>query len=160
MDIVKHSYKFTSTPKKRLKTKEIILHCAATPEGKDYSVDTIHKWHLDRKFSGIGYQYVIYRDGTIHQGRPEDCSGAHTLNHNSISVGICYIGGVDAKTGKGKDTRTDAQKESLYHLVHYLLDKYKLKLDDVHGHYEYAAKACPSFKMETFKKEYREHYGV
>lgn len=159
MDIVKHTYKFTNTPKKRAKTTRIFLHCSATKEGKDYTVDNIHRWHLDRKFSGIGYQFVIYRDGTIHQGRPEDCSGAHTLNYNSTSIGICYIGGCNATTGKAKDTRTPQQKESMYHLVHYLLDKYKLKLDDVHGHYEVANKACPSFKIEQFKKEYREHFS-
>lgn len=154
MEIVKHNFNFTHTPTPRKATKEIILHCTATPDGKDFTVEQIHKCHLQRKFSGIGYHYVIYRDGSIHQGRPENCGGAHTLNHNSISVGISYVGGVceDGKTPK--DTRTNEQKEAMYILVKHLMGKYNLSLGNVHGHYEYANKACPSFKIEHFKKEY------
>lgn len=153
IQIVEHTYKFTSTLKKRNKTTEIILHCSATPEGKDYTTDTIHKWHLDRKFSGIGYQYVIYRDGSIHRGRPEDAAGAHATDHNSISVGICYIGGTDTN-GKAKDTRTVEQKESMYKLVKYIMEKYNLTEKSIHCHYEFANKACPSFKREVFIEEF------
>ena len=151
--IVEHTYKFTSTLKKRSKTTEIILHCSATPEGKDFTTDTIHKWHLDRKFSGIGYQYVIYRDGSIHRGRPEDTAGAHATGHNSISIGICYIGGTDTN-GKAKDTRTVEQKESMYKLVKYIMEKYNLTEKSIHCHYEFANKACPSFKREVFIEEF------
>lgn len=89
---------------------EIIIHCSATPEGKDYTVEQIKQWHKQRGFSDIGYHYVIYRDGSIHSGRPIERIGAHCLKHNAHSIGVCYIGGV-AKDGKTpKDTRTDAQK--------------------------------------------------
>lgn len=158
METVKHNFKFTNKLTPRKTTKEIILHCSATPEGKDYTVSQIHQWHLARKFSGIGYNYVIYRDGTIHEGRPVEMSGAHCTNHNSISVGICYIGGMDKDNKKAKDTRTQAQKEAQYKLVKMLLDKYKLKLTDVHGHYEFAAKSCPCFKKQDFYKEYNEFF--
>ena len=88
---------FSEALKKSTRTiKEIILHCSATPEGKDYSVDTIRKWHLQRGFSDIGYHYVIYRDGSIHNGRDVNISGAHCTNHNSKSIGVCYIGGLDS----------------------------------------------------------------
>ena len=75
------------------KITEIILHCAATPEGKDFTVADIDRWHRARKFNGIGYHYVIYRDGTVHAGRPVERSGAHCTGHNAQSVGVCYIGG-------------------------------------------------------------------
>ncbi len=56
---------------------EIIVHCSATPEGEDYTVEQIREWHKGNGWSDIGYHYVIYRDGSIHVGRPESVSGAH-----------------------------------------------------------------------------------
>ena len=136
------------------KINEIILHCSATPENKNFTVEDITKWHNAKGWDGCGYHYVIHLDGTIHNGRHLQKIGAHCLGHNANSIGICYIGGVD-KNGKPKDTRTDAQKKALIILVHELLVKYNLKLYQVHCHYEYAAKACPSFKIEDFKKDYK-----
>lgn len=160
MEIVKHSYKWNGALKKRLKTTEIILHCAATPEGINFSVDSIHRAHLARAFAGIGYNYVIYRDGTIHEGRPVGAAGAHCSGHNSNSVGVCYIGGVASDGKTPKDTRTAAQREALFNLVHTLLVNYGLSLSAVHGHYEYANKACPSFKIEQFRNEYRQYFNL
>lgn len=129
---------------------EIIIHCSATSEGKDYTVEQIRQWHKQRGFSDIGYHYVIYRDGSIHSGRPIERIGAHCLKHNAHSIGVCYIGGV-AKDGKTpKDTRTDAQKESLIKLIKELKAKYPKAT--VHGHREYANKACPCFDA---KSEYK-----
>ena len=145
---------FGGTLKKSARTiNEIILHCSATPEGKDYSVDTIRKWHLQRGFSNIGYHYVIYRDGSIHSGRDVNISGAHCTNHNSKSIGICYIGGLDFTGKNAKDTRTEEQKKSLVNLVKQLMSIYKLSISNVHCHNEYANKACPSFKINDFRKE-------
>ena len=123
--------------------KEIIVHCSATAEGKDYTVADITRWHKQRGFSTIGYHYVIYRDGSVHLGRDVNVSGAHCTNHNSISIGVCYIGGC-AKDGKTpKDTRTEAQKKSLWELLTKLMQLYpKAK---IHGHRDFAKKACPSF---------------
>lgn len=135
------------------KINEIILHCSATPEGKDYDIATIRKWHLERGFSDIGYHYVIYRDGSINNGRDVNISGAHCTNHNSKSIGICYIGGCAADGKTAKDTRTDAQKASLVSLVKQLMSMYKLTSSNVHCHNEYANKACPSFKITDFRKE-------
>lgn len=139
--------------KSKRNIKEIILHCSATPEGKDYNIDTIKKWHLQRGFSDIGYHYVIYRDGSIHNGRDVNISGAHCTNHNSNSIGICYIGGLDSTGKKAKDTRTEAQKKALVGLVRQLMDIYKLPASKVHCHNEYANKACPSFNINNFRKE-------
>ena len=95
---------------------EIIIHCSATTEGKDYTVADITAWHKQRGFSTIGYHYVIYRNGSIHEGRDVDIAGAHCQGHNANSIGVCYIGGLD-KCGRSKDTRTEEQKESLRGLV-------------------------------------------
>lgn len=129
--------------------KEIIVHCSATPEGKDFTVLDIKKWHLERGFSDIGYHYIIYRDGSINKGRDESKIGAHCTGHNSYSIGVCYVGGV-AKDGKtAKDTRTDAQKKSLLSLLRNLKMKYPQA--SIHSHKDYAQKACPSFNAT---KEY------
>ena len=115
--------------------KEVIVHCSATAEGKDYTTNDIKKWHLARGFSDIGYHYVIYRDGSVHIGRNVDISGAHCTGHNSNSIGICYIGGVASDGKTAKDTRTEAQKQALVKVVKDIITKYHLTLDKVYGHY-------------------------
>lgn len=136
---------------------EIIVHCSATREGFDYTVSDITKWHKQRGFSTIGYHYVIYRDGSINTGRDINISGAHCEGHNSHSVGICYIGGLEnslnPKTGKydiPKDTRTAAQKASLLKLLLQLRSLYPSA--KIRGHRDFANKACPSFDAT---KEYK-----
>lgn len=123
--------------------KELIVHCSATPEGKDYSVDTIRQWHLQRGFSDIGYHYVIYRDGSIHIGRDESIIGAHCTGHNTNSIGVCYIGGCASDGKTPKDTRTAEQKQSLVKLLKELKTKYPQA--SIHGHRDFSSKACPSF---------------
>ena len=123
--------------------KELIVHCSATPEGKDYSVDTIRQWHLQRGFSDIGYHYVIYRDGSIHIGRDESIIGAHCTGHNTNSIGVCYIGGCASDGKTPKDTRTTEQKQSLVKLLKELKTKYPQA--SIHGHRDFSSKACPSF---------------
>ena len=130
---------------------KIIIHCAATPEGKDYTVDQIRQWHTTPKPNGngwkdIGYHFVIYRDGSVHPGRPIEQIGAHTSGYNASSIGICYIGGC-AKDGKTpKDTRTPEQKAALVKLVAELRRRFPNA--SVHGHNEFANKACPSFNVQ------------
>lgn len=124
---------------------EIILHCSATKEGQDFDVTDIDAWHRKRGFKCVGYHYVITLDGRIQQGRPLDEIGAHVTGHNSHSIGICYIGGLD-KNGKAKDTRTPAQRESLCKLLRALHTKFPDAT--LHGHREYANKACPCFNIK------------
>lgn len=154
MKVIEHNYALNGKLSKRAITTEIILHCSATAEGKDYDVDTIDGWHKNNGWTCIGYHFVIYRDGSIHRGRPVWASGAHTTNHNGKAIGICYIGGCKKDGLTPDDTRTEAQKEAMYELVELLLENYHLQLKDVHGHYEFANKACPSFKMTDFRKEF------
>lgn len=123
--------------------KEIIIHCAATPEGKDFTVDDIRKWHLAQGWSDIGYHYVIGRHGELWEGRPVDNVGAHCVNHNRYSIGVCYVGGV-AKDGKTpKDTRTLQQKAQLLLLLQELRKLYPNA--KIYGHRNFAKKDCPSF---------------
>lgn len=126
--------------------KKIILHCTATPEGKHFDVATIRRWHVkDRGWKDIGYHYVIYLDGSVHEGRPVAQAGAHTSGHNADSIGITYVGGCDAKM-KAKDTLNEAQEAAMVNLIKALRDEHgKMSL---HGHNEFAAKACPSFKVK------------
>lgn len=133
---------------------KIIVHCSATPEGKDYTVDDIRRWHKQQGWSDIGYHYVVYRNGDVVNGRDVDIQGAHCADNggNINSIGICYIGGC-ARDGKTpKDTRTDAQKLALLNL---LLDLKKLYPHAVilgHRDLDEHGKLCPSFDA---KREYR-----
>ena len=129
------------------KITKIIVHCSATLEGRDYTVADIDRWHKQRGWKGIGYHYVIYRDGSIHTGRKIEEIGAHCTGQNADSIGICYIGGVATDGKTPKDTRTPAQKAALRSLINEL--KAKFPGITVHGHREFADKACPCFDVKT-----------
>ena len=132
------------------KINKIIVHCSATPEGRDVSVDTIRKWHLDRGWRDIGYHFVIDLEGNVHEGRPVEQTGAHTKGHNWDSIGVCYVGGVEAEKKHGdwvpKDTRTQAQKDALDDLLCQLTDTYGGR---VYGHRDFSSKSCPCFDAKT-----------
>ena len=131
--------------------KEIIIHCSATQEGKDYTVADIDRWHRARGFKKVGYHFVIYRNGDIHVGRSLSEIGAHCKGHNAISIGICYIGGL-SKDGKPKDTRTIEQKAALQALIDQLMEEYPEAT--IHGHNEFSAKACPCFDVKKEHSQY------
>lgn len=127
---------------------KIIIHCSATIEGQSITANTIDQWHKKRGWRGIGYHYVIGLDGLIEYGRMVDEIGAHVKGLNADSIGICYIGGLNANK-EPKDTRTIEQKESLLDLLKTLK---RLHPDaTIHGHREFANKACPCFDAN---KEY------
>ena len=131
---------------------EIIVHCTATPEGKDYTVEDIRKWHTakppqGRGWSDIGYHYVIDRKGHILPGRDVDIIGAHCEGHNAHSIGVVYIGGV--LNGKPKDTRTLAQKAGLIRCLTELKSMYPQA--KIYGHRDFSRKECPCFNA---KQEY------
>lgn len=135
--------------KSRRAINEIIVHCTASYEGNPLTVADIRRMHVrDRHWSDIGYHYVCYLDGTVHNGRDVNVSGAHCTGHNTHSIGVVYVGGL-AKNGKAKDTRTPAQKEGLLKLLKELKRLYPKAT--IHGHREYAKKDCPCFDA---KKEY------
>jgi len=124
---------------------KIVIHCADTPEGKEFDSLDIKSWHLERGFNDIGYHYVILLDGTIELGRALKTPGAHAKGVNRTSIGICYIGGKTKDMNLAKDTRTDEQKESLELLLKTL--KKMFASAKILGHYQAVntKKQCPSF---------------
>ena len=123
---------------------KIIVHCSATREGENYTVDTIRSWHVDgRGWSDIGYHFYIDLYGEIHKGRDISRIGAHTKGLNRNSIGVCYCGGVEEDGKTPKDTRYDCQKEALLAVLRTLKAMYPEA--KIHGHRDFARKACPSF---------------
>ena len=130
------------------KIKKIIIHCTATPEGRDVSLKEVRQWHTkERGWSDIGYHFLVLLDGSVEEGRPLERTGAHTKGHNWDSIGIAYVGGLDSEMNS-KDTRNDKQKDSLVDLLCQLKDAYG---GVIYGHNNYSTKACPGFDA---KKEY------
>ena len=122
----------------------LVIHCSAVKPDQTSSAAQIDTWHRQRGFHlGIGYHYVIRRDGEIEPGRPEWMVGAHCLNHNAHSIGICYEGGLDIR-GQPDDTRTAAQKTTMRQLLEDLHKRYPRAL--IVGHRDLdPKKACPCF---------------
>lgn len=127
---------------------EIIMHCFATPEGKPYTLRDVRAWHKARGFTDVGYHFLILLDGTIETGRPLGQIGAHVADHNTGSIGISYCGGLTRDGSRAKDTRTDAQKQSELWLVTQLTTMFP-KIKRISGHNQFAAKACPSYAVES-----------
>ena len=162
----------------------IVIHCSSTPEGDEYFAADIDKWHKERGFKMIGYNYVIDLDGTVETGRPLTMDGAHCntaglsgKSYNKHSIGICYVGGLEATTNsKGKiipkkdangnyiakDTRTLEQKQAMHDLVFKLMDEFP-NIKEVIGHRDTSPdknhngkieknewiKACPCFDVRA-----------
>ena len=130
----------------------IIFHCSAVKPDQTSSAAQIDTWHRrDNHWKyGIGYHYVIRRDGTIEPGRPEWMIGAHCVNHNAHSIGVCYEGGLDIR-GQPADTRTEAQKATMRKLLEELHARYPRAM--ILGHRDLNPhKDCPGYK--NVAKEY------
>ena len=130
----------------------IVIHCSAVRPGQQSSAKKINDWHHDRGFqNGIGYHYVVRRDGSIELGRPLEMIGAHVVGHNRHSIGICYEGGLNS-FGEDADTRTPEQKATLRKLLEELHRKFPKAL--IVGHRDLnPGKRCPCFDVV---KEYRD----
>ena len=130
-----------------LPIRNLTIHCAATPEGRDIKAAEISRWDI-AKFGQISYHHVVELDGTDIRTLPDDQRGAHVGGHNTGNIGICYVGGCDAAMNP-RDTRTPQQKETLRRLV----AEYRAKYPGifVRGHRDWPGvrKACPSFDVAT-----------
>lgn len=130
----------------------IIVHCSGVTPRQQSSARQIDQWHRRLGWKGIGYHYVVRRDGTVEQGRPEAVVGAHCTGHNQHSIGVCYEGGLNA-AGMPSDTRTEAQKETLRRLLGELRGRYPKAI--ILGHNRLCRmKACPCFDAA------REYEGI
>ena len=125
----------------------IIIHCSATREDQSFPVTSLIACHAAR-FGYTGYHYYITRDGHTYQTRHENLPGAHARHYNAHSIGVCYEGGL-LSNGHPADTRTEAQKAALWHLLK------SLKADYPHaqilGHHDlpWVSKPCPCFDAKT-----------
>lgn len=116
MNIINVNYKWANPLQKRQGTKYLILHHAAASKA---SPEDIHQWHLEKGWSGIGYHWVIRKDGNIYQGRPIDVLGAHCEGWNSFSLGICFEGNYEM------EQPTPEQIQSGIDLIRYVRRTYK-----------------------------------
>lgn len=149
------------------KIDSIIIHCSATRAGQDFRAKDIDRIHKQRGFAQIGYNFVIDLDGAVENGRPLSIDGAHCntkgfsgVSYNKHSIGICYIGGLDAN-GRPEDTRTEAQKNSFRDLIAKLCKEYDIvellghrdTSPDLNGNGEVEPaeyiKACPCFDVRS-----------
>lgn len=146
------------------KVERLVIHCTATPEGREVSSADIRKWHTSpvskggRGWKQVGYTDLIHLDGKVERlvENNEDAyvDGWEVTNgatgYNATSRHIVYAGGV-AKDGKTpKDTRTPAQSAAI---TSYVKDFHR-RFPDVKivGHNQLAAKACPSFDVQKWVK--------
>ncbi len=141
----------------------IVMHCTATPATSDIGAADVHRWHLQRGWSGIGYHFVIRRNGKIEPGREIEKKGAHVAGFNATSIGISLAGGVASNGQSPLDNFTDGQLHSARDLVLDLMATYRIPRSNLMGHNEVIAqitqgspKACPVFSMERFRTMVKE----
>lgn len=133
------------------KIERIILHHA---ESKNCTIYDVHRWHLNNGWAGCGYHFFIKKDGSVWRGRPEDKLGAHTANHNTGSLGICFEGSLNV------ETLTVPQIKSGQELVTYLCDKYKLSKSNVYKHNDFNSTDCPGINFPFTQVVYGESNSV
>jgi N-acetyl-anhydromuramyl-L-alanine amidase AmpD len=139
------NHRFTGTLRKRTQTNVIVIHHS---DSHDVSAAEIHKWHLDRGWFGIGYNFVVRANGAIETGRPIDTVGSHAgATVNGRSIGICLTGRLD------QTAPTPAQINALVWLIkEHIYPKYgKLPLS---GHKDHMSTSCPGrmFPMDRVKQ--------
>ena len=133
MNIIEHNWAWAKGLSCRPKTEAIVLHHAAA---KTASPEDVHAWHIQNGWAGIGYHLYVRKDGSVHAGRPLWASGAHTLNFNGRTLGICCEGNYDVERDM-----PPAQLQALRGAIAYLRELYPDAV--VKCHRDYNATACP-----------------
>lgn len=131
------------------KIEKIIVHCSAGSQ-KNTAADIV-SYHTrpvrlgGRGWSVPGYHYIIETDGTVVNSLDEQLVSNGCYGHNRTAINVCYVGGVDItkKNLPPVDNRTPEQKISLERLLRELKRRYPEA--KIHGHRDFAPKACPSF---------------
>lgn len=129
--------------------KYLVVHCADTPPDMDIGAKDIDRWHRKRGWNGIGYHYVIRRDGTLENGRDPTIPGAHVKGHNRHSLGICLVGGRASEGTASESNFTDKQ----FLTLSVLLEEFVLVNPELEvvGHRDLnPGKACPSFDVKSW----------
>lgn len=125
--------------------ENIVLHCTATPQTT--TIASIQNyWKNSLKWKSPGYHYIIKPSGEAVNLLSIEKPSNGVAGHNSYSIHISYIGGVDKK-GKAVDNRTDAQKQTQIDLIR----KFKAQFPNakILGHRDFpgVTKECPSFDV-------------
>ncbi|MGQ0595829.1 N-acetylmuramoyl-L-alanine amidase [Aquabacterium sp.] len=130
----------------------ITVHCSATKPSVYVDRAVIDRWHRAKGWLGIGYHFVIKRDGTVEAGRSLDKVGAHVEGHNTGNIGVCLAGGLNEKTAASEDNYTPEQKNSLAKLLKTLTAQYGIPKANVLGHRDWpgVAKDCPCFDVKPW----------
>ena len=129
--------------------KYLVLHCTAgQPNQTTKSI--LDYWKNNLKWKSVGYHYLINADGSVEQLAQESQVTNGVAGFNSVSIHISYKGGIDSQ-GKPKDTRTEAQKQSILKILKELRVKFPKAKIQGHRDFPNVKKACPSFDA---KKEY------
>ena len=79
--------------KKMRRINKIIVHCTATPEGRDVTINEVRDWHVnDNGWRDVGYHFLIRLDGTVEEGRPIEQTGAHCYGNNwgQYRYSVCW----------------------------------------------------------------------
>ncbi len=126
--------------------EQIVVHHSASLTG---TAEDFARWHvLERGWPGIGYHYVVEKDGSIIMGNPLTNISYNTQNQNTKSVGIVLSGDFE------QEQPTAAQMTSLSNLIAYLRNELPQSLQ-VYGHRDFAATSCPGdnlySKLPQFK---------
>ena len=132
------------------KINEIIVHCTCTFSDQKVTIEILRQWHKKRGFKDVGYHYLIDLDGNVLTGRPVEQVGAHCKDHNAHSIGVAYAGGL-GDDAKPANTLSEKQKVALVQLLRELKERYPEA--SIHGHSEFANKACPCFDVQQFVEE-------
>lgn len=74
---------------------EVVVHWTETPTNKNIGSEEINAIHLENGLNGIGYHYIIRRDGSLQRGRPVNIQGQHAIanGHDNRSISIAFVGG-------------------------------------------------------------------
>lgn len=154
--------------KERERTDYIIIHCSATSPSMDWGAEEIDRLHRSKGWLGIGYHFVITRDGTVEPGRPEETIGAHAGAYNKVSLGICLSGGIAQREATSEDSQEAQERgfvalpdtpeenfsEEQYAALRQLLRGYHWKYPEAQivGHCDVDPDKphCPGFDVEKF----------
>lgn len=143
--------------KPRTATTRIILHDSHTAPGEDWHPEA-RDGGLKMGLLGIGYHFIIERDGDCLETRDRHLVGTHTPGHNMDSIGICLVGGRAVDSGDHEDNFTDAQRVGLMDLLWELVSQYPdtklLGHNEVQKYRNRNLPACPCLDMDDLRQDF------
>jgi N-acetyl-anhydromuramyl-L-alanine amidase AmpD len=147
MQLIKETNLKFGALSKQSQPKKIIIHHIGKPN-RDVSAAEVHGWHLNEGWSGIGYHFLIRRDGTIERGRPEWAVGSHAYKHNNGSIGVNFAGNMEVMNPTNKQIEAGAM------LLADLCTRYNIIPSEqtIVGHCDLMETACPGRNLYPLLK--------